>query len=44
MAAILMETISNMLIEMYETFAHAEMIKRETRQSQGITAMKERGG
>ena len=39
----LMETINNMLIEMYATFAHAEMLKRETRQKQGIQAMKERG-
>ncbi|MDF2537162.1 MAG: recombinase family protein [Herbinix sp.] len=43
MAAMLMETINNMLIEMYATFAHAEMLKRETRQKQGIQAMKDRG-
>jgi DNA invertase Pin-like site-specific DNA recombinase len=43
MAGMIMETISNMLIEMYATFAHAEMIKRETRQREGIQAMKDRG-
>lgn len=42
MAAMIMETINNMLIEMYATFAHAEMLKRETRQKQGIQAMKDR--
>ena len=39
----LMETINNMLIEMYATFAHAEMLKRTKRQSEGIQAMKDRG-
>ena len=39
----LMETINNMLIEMYATFAHAEMIKHTKRQAEGIAAMKERG-
>lgn len=39
----LMDTINNMLIEMYATFAHAEMMKREKRQSEGIQAMKDRG-
>ena len=43
MASMIMETINNMLIEMYATFAHAEMMKRETRQKQGIQAMKDRG-
>ena len=43
MANMLMETINNMLIEMYATFAHAEMLKREKRQREGIQAMKERG-
>jgi DNA invertase Pin-like site-specific DNA recombinase len=38
-----METINNMLIEMYATFAHAEMLKRELRQRQGMQAMKDRG-
>jgi len=39
----LMETINNMLIEMYATFAHAEMLKRTKRQAEGIAAMKARG-
>jgi DNA invertase Pin-like site-specific DNA recombinase len=43
MANMLMETINNMLIEMYATFAHAEMLKREKRQAEGIQAMKDRG-
>ena len=43
LADMLMETINNMLIEMYATFAHAEMFKREKRQREGIQAMKERG-
>jgi DNA invertase Pin-like site-specific DNA recombinase len=43
LASMIMETINNMLIEMYATLAHAEMIKRETRQQQGIKAMKARG-
>jgi DNA invertase Pin-like site-specific DNA recombinase len=42
MASMLMETINNMLVEMYTTFAHAEMLKRELRQKQGIQAMKDR--
>lgn len=28
MASMMMETINNMLIEMYASFAHAEMLKR----------------
>ena len=39
----LMQTINNMLIEMYATFAHAEMLKRSKRQAEGIAAMKARG-
>lgn len=43
LSAMLMETINNMLIEMYATFAHAEMMKREKRQREGIQAKKDRG-
>lgn len=43
MANMIMETINNMLIEMYATFAHAEMQKRVKRQSEGIQAKKDRG-
>jgi len=42
-SAMLMETVNNMLIEMYATFAHAEMQKREKRQQEGIEAKKLRG-
>ena len=43
MASMIMETINNMLIEMYATFAHAEMLKRELRSRQGREALRERG-
>lgn len=43
MASMIMQTINNMLIEMYATFAHAEMQKREKRQREGIQAKKDRG-
>lgn len=43
MAVMMMETINNMLIEMYVSFAHAEMEKRTKRQSEGIKAKKDRG-
>ncbi|WP_312615113.1 MULTISPECIES: recombinase family protein [Oscillibacter] len=43
MASMVMETINNMLIELYATIAHAEMEKREKRQREGIEAMKARG-
>lgn len=43
MASMMMATINNMLIEMYATFAHAEMQKREKRQREGIETMKARG-
>lgn len=43
MASMMMDTINNMLVEMYATFAHAEMQKREKRQREGIASMKERG-
>ena len=43
MAKMMMETINNMLIEMYASFAHAEMEKRTKRQREGIEAKKARG-
>lgn len=43
MASMMMDTINNMLVEMYATFAHAEMQKREKRQREGIVSMKDRG-
>lgn len=43
MATMMMDTINNMLIEMYASLAHAEMEKRVKRQEEGIAAKKARG-
>ena len=43
LAAMLMDTINNMLIEMYAAYAQAEMEKRKKRQREGIETMKLRG-
>ncbi len=43
LAAMILDTINNMLIELYATIAHAEMVKREKRQREGMEAMKARG-
>lgn len=43
MAKMIMETINNMLIELYATMAQAEIEKKEKRQQEGIQAMKDRG-
>lgn len=43
MSAMLLETINNMLIEMYASFAQAENEKRKKRQEEGIAAKKLRG-
>ena len=43
MAAMIMETINNMLIELYATMAEVEMEKKEKRQREGIQAKKDRG-
>jgi DNA invertase Pin-like site-specific DNA recombinase len=42
-ATMIMETINNMLIEMYASFAQAELEKKEKRQKEGIEAKKSRG-
>ncbi|WP_097026164.1 recombinase family protein [Clostridium peptidivorans] len=42
-ASMIMETINNMLIEMYASFAQAEIEKKEKRQKEGIAAKKARG-
>lgn len=42
MARMLMETINNMLIELYAAMAQAEMEKKEKRQREGIEAKKRR--
>lgn len=43
MARMIMETINNMLIELYATMAQAEIEKKEKRQKEGIQAKKARG-
>lgn len=43
MARMLMETINNMLIELYAAMAQAESEKKEKRQREGIAAKKKRG-
>lgn len=43
MAKMMLETINNMMIELYASMAHAEMIKKEKRQKEGIEAKKARG-
>ena len=43
MARMMMETINNMLVEMYASFAQAELEKRQKRQAEGIAAKKARG-
>jgi DNA invertase Pin-like site-specific DNA recombinase len=39
----IMETINNILIELYATMAQAEIEKKEKRQREGIQAKKDRG-
>jgi DNA invertase Pin-like site-specific DNA recombinase len=43
MAKMIMDTINNMLIELYATMAQAEIEKKEKRQQEGIQAKKDRG-
>lgn len=43
MAAMLMEAVNNMLIELYAAMAQAELEKKEKRQREGIEAKKARG-
>ncbi len=43
MAQMLMETVNNMLIELYAAMAQAEIEKKEKRQREGIEAKKDRG-
>lgn len=43
MARMIMDTINNMLIELYATMAQAEIEKKEKRQREGIEAKKARG-
>ena len=43
MAKMLMETVNNMLIELYAAMTQAEIEKKEKRQREGIQAKKDRG-
>jgi DNA invertase Pin-like site-specific DNA recombinase len=43
MAEMIMDTINNMLIELYATMAQAEIEKKEKRQQEGLKAKKDRG-
>ena len=43
MARMILETVNNLLIEVYATMAQAEMEKKEKRQKEGIQDMKARG-
>lgn len=43
MARMMMETINNMLIEMYAVFAQLEIEKKEKRQQEGFETKKQRG-
>lgn len=43
MASMILDTINNMLIELYATMAQAEIEKKEKRQREGIQAKKDRG-
>ena len=43
LASLMMETINNMLVEMYAVLAQAEIEKKEKRQREGIAAKKLRG-
>lgn len=43
LAKMMMETVNNLLIEIFMTVAQAEMLRRETRQREGIITKKIRG-
>lgn len=43
LCSLMLDTINNILIEIYASLSEAEMIKRATRQRQGIDAMKAKG-
>ena len=43
LAGLMLDTINNMLIEMYAALAQAEMEKKDKRRAEGIQAMKDRG-
>lgn len=43
MAKMMLEMINNMMLELYASLAHAEILKKEKRQREGIAAKKARG-
>jgi DNA invertase Pin-like site-specific DNA recombinase len=43
MAQMLMETVNNMLIELYAAMAQTEIVKKEKRQREGIESKRNRG-
>lgn len=43
MATMLLDTVNNLLIELYASIAQAELEKKEKRQKEGIQTMKDRG-
>lgn len=43
LAQLMLETINNMMLELYASMAQAEMEKRQKRQAEGIVQMKARG-
>jgi len=43
LAKLMMETINNMMLELYASMAEAEMEKKEKRQREGIAMKKQRG-
>ncbi|MDO4274123.1 MAG: recombinase family protein [Eubacteriales bacterium] len=43
LAKLMLETINNMMLELYASMAEAEMEKKEKRQKEGIEAKKQRG-
>lgn len=43
MAAMMLECINNMMLELYSSMAQAELQKKEKRQAEGIAAKKDRG-
>ncbi|MEG0721819.1 MAG: hypothetical protein RSB57_02395, partial [Hungatella sp.] len=43
LARLMMETMNNLMIEIYVTIAEGEMHKREKRQSEGLAALRAKG-
>lgn len=43
MARMMLDTINNMMLELYASMAHSELLKKEKRQREGIQSKKDRG-